>query len=244
MRHLPLIALMCVFLVDHGQAQEKKPLAANGWGSLSGKIVDAKGLPVANAVVYLQPHKGAFFPIHADDQKRNKHHVIEYTANGFEPKLAIHYPSYFDGKKQIATGERLLFKNTSGMNGCFRVIGAEGQGFNMTVLPNAEFKNEELANPLSPSRLPFEVRCDYRMFNASLFVLDHPYFAITNKNGDYAIPRVPAGAEVNVLAWEKNVGFVLLKVDNGKKVLGEKITFEKGKETKFDLKLKAKPDAK
>ena len=64
----------------------------------------------------------------------------------------------------------------------------------------------------------------YRELNMHLFVFDHPYFAITKKDGSFTIPRVPAIGEVTVFAWQQDVGYLLKKK-------GKKMTLKEGKNT-------------
>lgn len=41
-----------------------------------------------------------------------------------------------------------------------------------------------------------------------MMVCDHPYFAVTNKDGAFEIPNVPAGVKLEYRVWHERAGFV------------------------------------
>jgi hypothetical protein len=93
----------------------------------------------------------------------------------------------------------------------------------------AEFKQI-----LRPQPLPIHLQSNvYKEMNAKIVVLAHPYVAITKKDGSYHMPRVPAGAEIGVVGWEENTGWLLGRD-------GAKQNFKNGKNT-YDFELKS-PD--
>lgn len=61
---------------------------------------------------------------------------------------------------------------------------------------------------LEAERLPFQVNCDIHPWMTSyVAVFDHPYFAVTGKDGSFEIKGVPAGAQ-NLAVWQEKVGYV------------------------------------
>ena len=46
---------------------------------------------------------------------------------------------------------------------------------------------------------------------AHVWVFDHSYSAITNENGAFVMPRVPAGTELRIMAWHEGVGRIFGK---------------------------------
>ena len=46
---------------------------------------------------------------------------------------------------------------------------------------------------------------------AHVWVFDHPYAAVTNDDGVFVMPRVPAGTDVRVMAWHEGVGRIFGK---------------------------------
>ncbi|MBI1312463.1 hypothetical protein GC176_14320 [bacterium] len=57
-------------------------------------------------------------------------------------------------------------------------------------------------------RLPFEVKCDiHPWMKAYWLVTDHPYTAITDKDGKFTIPKLPAG-DHEFTIWHEKVGYL------------------------------------
>jgi plastocyanin len=64
-------------------------------------------------------------------------------------------------------------------------------------------KAEETYKPIGAERLPAEVTCDiHPWMRAWWMVLDHPYFAVTDDNGEFEIKNVPAGTQ-KVVVWQE-----------------------------------------
>jgi len=73
---------------------------------------------------------------------------------------------------------------------------------------------------------PFVIKCDVHPWMKSyVSVFDHPYFAVTDKNGNFKIENVPPG-EYEILAWQEKF--------KTKGILTQKVTVGKG-ETKSDF---------
>ena len=86
---------------------------------------------------------------------------------------------------------------------------------------------------VKPQPLPILIgAANNRKASAHVHVFEHPYHAITDKCGAFTIARVPAGAEVSVMAWHESVGWVLTSK-------GKTIAIEKDKKHTLDFKLKA-----
>jgi hypothetical protein len=68
--------------------------------------------------------------------------------------------------------------------------------------------------------------------SANVWCFDHPYFAITKTDGSFRIPRVPAGMEVQVMAWHESQGWLFTKE-------GKTMTLKKGKNV-LDFEMSAK----
>ena len=78
-------------------------------------------------------------------------------------------------------------------------------------------------------RLPIEVKCDiHGWMSARWLILDHPYAAITDKDGKFTISKLPAG-EYEFIVWHERVGYI----DKAMKVVIDGDT--KLKEVKVDV---------
>ena len=56
--------------------------------------------------------------------------------------------------------------------------------------------------------LPFQVKCDFHPWmSAHWLVLDHPYAAITDKDGKFTIEKLPAG-DYEFVIWQEKAGYL------------------------------------
>jgi hypothetical protein len=194
-------------------------------------VVDPKTKAVANVVVWIKAPKGMFFPIHEKYKKRMDDVVIDQPHCAYMPYISAYNPVYFAGQKDVATGQQLIFRNSSDVQHNVLAIGKSNfnDGFNKNMGPKSEFMKT-----LNPQPTPILLSCgSHTWMSAKLFVFDHPYYAITKEDGTFEIPHIPAGADVSIMAWHEAVGWVLTNQ-------GKKMTPKEGKNT-LDLELKLKP---
>ena len=53
---------------------------------------------------------------------------------------------------------------------------------------------------------PITIKCDFHPWmTAHFFVMDHPFFAVTNARGVFRIPGLPDG-EYTIVAWHEELG--------------------------------------
>ncbi len=194
-------------------------------------IVDPKTKGVANVMVWvIPPGKGMVLPVPKELTKTKENVILDQPHCQYLPRLAAFQPVYWDNGKKVATGQKVVFKNSSVVSHNVRVVGngVDNDGFNVNVPAGTEYTPGK-GKELKPQKLPLNVQCDIHPWMAArLFVFDHPYYALTNEKGEYSLPMVPAGAEIRVMAWHEGVGYVLTNKGAAK-------TIEKGKTTTFDF---------
>jgi hypothetical protein len=194
-------------------------------------VIDPKTKGVANVFVWLKPPVGTYFPIHADDKARKKTVMIDQPYCTFLPHAVVLFPEYFDGSKKVATGEKFVVKNSAKCVHSVRINSDSKAGNipqNVTVA-----SGKELGFDFKAQKFPISVNCAFHSWmEAYVGVYDHPYATLTNADGTFTMPRVPAGAEVVLMAWHEKDGVVL-----GAK--GKAITLKAGANT-FDFTIKAK----
>jgi hypothetical protein len=80
---------------------------------------------------------------------------------------------------------------------------------------------------LKADKMPLNIKCDiHPWMNARVGVFDHPYFAVTDENGNFEIKLAPAG-EYRLKVYHDAIGW-----RNGAKGRdGEKITIKTGEVT-------------
>ena len=252
------LALFGFFLQGNfAQAQDKKLLATEGWGSLSGKvtldgkipaivdlvpkmkatydkacclapkakliekidttwIVDPKTKAVANVVVWIKAPKGTYFPLPPKYKPSKEPLVIDQPHCAFLPRVSAYNPVNIIDGKEVATGQKVLLKNSAVVPHNTRVTGnpLANPGFNKTLPPKTEIEEE-----FKPQLLPITMQCDLHTWMAAkLHVFDHPYYAITKEDGSFEIANVPAGAQVSLMVYHEGVGWVLPELGKGKAV--------------------------
>jgi hypothetical protein len=229
-----LSVLLVIILASPTHAQEKML-----WGNLSGKVTDKKTeKPVADAIIFLKLTKGAF-PIHPDDKKQ-KDIVIQIPAGrNFDFRMLAHFPYYLDGDKKVSTGQKFTLIGDAQQDHAFQFATnyvlttnqADGKKlkhhfqsgdphvlFSETYIAAGERYDAELKH-LAGYRVQSQF---YREMMATVFVFNHPYFAITKKDGSFTIPRAPAGTELIVFGWHEDTGYLLTKS-------GKAMTLKEGK---------------
>jgi hypothetical protein len=245
MRRILMSAVACCLAATAVQAQEKPEPKPAAWGSLSGKLVNEKtGEPVADVIVFLKSPKNGDFPIHADDKIRKDLVIQIPPGRTFDFRILAHYSYPVDDEKKGSTGQKLTVIGDA----------VQTHAISIALLLNpplaADEKTAEVLRKRFQSGDPDFGRADvaylaagekttvdlkykagyrlqsqtYRELKMHLFVFEHPYFAVTKKDGSFTIPRVPAGGEVTVFAWQEDTGFLLTKT-------GKKMTLKEGKNT-------------
>lgn len=198
-------------------------------------LVDKDG-GVANVLIYLKAPKGSYFPIHDDDKNRKDTVTIDQPFCAFLPRIAVLYPEYFDGKERKQSGQKFKVLNSATFTHNFQWKGQTdygNDGGNYQMAPKSEKSVD-----ISYQPQPIEFNCDIHKFMVGkIWTFDHPYAAVTKKDGTFEISRVPAGAEISVIAWHEALGELTTEGFDGKE--GKKMTFKEGENT-LNFKIKAK----
>lgn len=182
---------------------------------------------VANVVVWLKPPAGQFFKVDLDKPTWKKEVALEQPHCAFEPHVFVLFPEYMDPKtkKLKATGQKFVVKNNAPMNHNTKWAGGtKNPGDNVTLTPKQE-KDVELK---PDANTPVTFACNiHQWMNGYAWVLDHPYAAVTDKDGNFEIKDAPAGVELEVVAWHEPGTWL-----TGGSSKGEKITLKEGDNTK------------
>jgi plastocyanin len=159
-------------------------------------IVDPKSKGVKNIVLWLRPddtNLRATFPkekIHPNLAKAPaKHHLIDQPCCQFEPRVLA-----------AREGDTLEVKNTAPVPHNVN-YSSDDDAFNITIPSGKSFK---LSKPLAAQRTPIPFKCDIHPWMAGrIRVFDHPYFAVTDANGNFEIKDAPAG-KWRLVIWHEN----------------------------------------
>lgn len=216
------------------------PLAAAEWGTLTGRfvydgdppvprkiailraaavcvkrppvdeelLVDLKTRGVANIVVSLELKKGEKLPgVHPEYAKSEKADVRMTNAFcRFEPRVTLMRPT-----QTLVIGNDDPFPHNS--------LGylIYNNPFNETVASGAEIR----LRIKKPEKRPAMIKCVIHPWMKSwLVVREHPYVAVTDKNGRFNIRNIPSG-EWTFRFWQEKVGY-LSRIELGGRTVEDK----------------------
>ncbi len=236
---------------------------ADSWGTIKGQVVwDDKDVPV-QAVIKVDKDKEACEKdgkllddkLVVNPKNKGVRWCVVYLMNvkGFEKAIPIHPKLKALKQKEVTIdqpccqfvphvlamreGQTLLVKNSATIAHNVNIIGgAKPPNLNQIVPPGAKLKVADIA----ARPIPITVKCDiHPWMYGRVAVLNHPYFAVTDENGNFEIKDAPAG-EFRLVIYNDRwiIG------DSTPSRNGKKITIEAGKTTdlgKFMMKPE-KPD--
>jgi hypothetical protein len=190
------------------------------------RLADDGGL--ADVFVYLKPIKGSFFgfdPEGTDSDKKlieeaAKHNpVIDQPHCNFIPHAQMLWPSYRNLRnKEVKPVQELIVRNGSSISHNFKIL-----NFNENFSPVEEKKIPGLT--ASYSLVPYGCSI-HGWMTGNLLAIDHPYVAITSKDGSFEIKGLPVG-KVLLYAVHGKAGFI-----NANENKGEEIELTDGENTK------------
>lgn len=201
---------------DNDHCLAKGPLLSEDW------VINKNNKGIKNAFVWLAPSDPAKpLAIHPDLKEiKVKEVSVDQPMCAFVPHV-----------QAVREGQELIFKNSAPVAHNVRWTGNFKNAGGNIILPP---KGSHTLKDLKAYRLPMQVNCDiHRWMKAYVAVFDHPYFAITDENGNFEIKNAPVG-DCQLMVWHESVGW--LGGAAGSK--GEKITVMPGGTDRGILKLK------
>jgi hypothetical protein len=213
----------CLDLVPENQKDQKQE---QDW-----KVGSGNGL--GQVFVYLRPAQDSYFALDPEDPRilaaRKDPAVIDQPHCAYVPHATRLLPDFRDLKgneeKKVQT---LIIKNTAKIG--HNVKFPDGKN-----VPLSSDGGEIKIDYLKADYTPLSISCSiHPWMNANILVLDHPYSAITNENGEYEIKNVPAG-KMRVIVWHGKADFV-----TANKARGEEIEFKSDQTLVKDFEVKSK----
>jgi len=204
-------------------AVDEEEVAEQSW-----TIGDDGGLQ--NVVVWLSPPEDHYFQLNKDDLDADKagwekEKVLDQPHCQFHPHVMVLFQSYRDesGKKQ-KTVQKAIVRNSAGTDHNTKI---DAVGFNTLLSQGEKGKKGTDLPALDPSeKKNYAVNCNvHTWMGGFIWSFDHPFAAVTDKDGKYTIKNAPAGSEVRLMVWHEKLG----KIKDG-----EKITIKKDEDKKLD----------
>ncbi len=167
---------------------------------------------VANVVVFLEPPADKFFAIDEKFAEKYKNDAtIDQPYCAFEPHVVAIFPEYKteDGKPH-PTGQELLIKNSGKIAHNSKSPGnGKVNAFNKPVNPGESERIE-----IKYQKQPLDVACDkHNWMSAKVLTFEHPFFAVTDKDGNFEIKNVPSGVELTIKTWHEGATVDTKKLD-------------------------------
>jgi hypothetical protein len=194
---------------------------------------------VENVVVWLRAPKGHYFQL-TDKEKAAKFEVkLDQPHCAFVPHVEVLFPSYFDGKKQVATGQKFKVVNSAPISHNTNWASSNGllnPGSNVNLSPK-EGMREITIKPCKENTAGGEelttISCQiHTWMKGFAWAFDHPFAAKTDKEGNFEIDGVPAG-DLTLVYWHESFG------DKPNSAMTESITIKAG-DNKKDLTIEKK----
>jgi hypothetical protein len=165
-------------------------------------IVNPKNKGIKNVVVWLRPDntdpKGSAIPkdkIHPDDAKRKPAEVvIDQPCCMFKKRITL-----------ARVGDTIVVKNPAPVaHNFFWTSGNNGE-LNVTVAKESEYR---MKDPLVAENTPVNYKCTiHPWMNGYVRIFDHPYYAVTDENGNFELKNAPAG-KWRLMVWQEKVGYL------------------------------------
>jgi len=152
-----------------------------------------KNLGVRWVIVWMKPQPGGSkLPIHPNLAKiSGKNPVLDQPCCQFEPHCLA-----------MREGQELLIKNSAPVAHNSNVAGL----VNPLIGAGGEYLVK--AEILPAYKLPRQISCSiHPWMKAWVLVCDHPYFAVTDKDGKFEIKNAPAG-KYRLVVWHEKVGYL------------------------------------
>jgi plastocyanin len=175
-----------------GAAPANKPIkmeadpvckSAHPTGAMEDHWMVGAGGEVANAFVYIKDGLGG------------KNYAAPANAIVLDQHGCQYEPHVFG----VMVGQTIQIKNSDQTLHNIHAHGEKNDQFNEGQPAGSPVKERKLDKP----EVMIPIKCDvHGWMNCYAGVLNHPFFAVTGKDGKYSIPGVPAG-EYTVTAWHE-----------------------------------------
>jgi hypothetical protein len=170
---------------------------------------------VESVVVWLRAPAGKFFKI-PDSQKERKDEVtVDQPKCAFIPHTVVLYPSYYDAKskRQKETGQKFKVHNgaTISHNTNFSfsdpIVNPGGENPIIAAGKHLDVTVKASKDKDAGGEQHITLKCNiHPWMKGHGWIFDHPFAAVTKKDGSFEIKDAPAGAEVELFYWHEALG--------------------------------------
>ncbi len=174
---------------------DKSHCESQGVVSFQDLVVSPKTRGVKNVVVWLRPDSADRRAVFPKDRINPElaaagpvNHVIDQPCCQFVPRVVA-----------ARVGDTLEFRNGAPVNHNIN-YSSDAEPFNVNLPPGGSKKTE----PLAAQSSPIVFKCDiHPWMQGRVRVFDHPYFAVTDENGNFEIKGAPPG-RWRIVYWHED----------------------------------------
>lgn len=157
-------------------------------------LVDPDSHGLKNVVVRLYVGRRDTIEIHESYEKdKDRSVLMQSQCCHFVPHVVA-----------MRTTQKFVFRNADPKGDALKIDPFRNPGINVTLTPREEVVNEF---PRA-ERVPAKVTCPVHPWELGwLVICDHPYVAVSNKDGHFKIQNVPVG-EHRFMFWQEKAGYL------------------------------------
>ncbi|MGM0488144.1 MAG: hypothetical protein ACQESR_15440 [Planctomycetota bacterium] len=157
-------------------------------------LVDSESHGIKNVVVRLYAGRGETIEIHDSYQENaDEKVVLKSKYCRFDPHVRV-----------MRTTQKLVIRNADPKGDAVKIDPFRNRSINVTLPPKTSHVQEF---PMA-ERMPAKVTCTIHPWElAWLVILEHPYVAVTDKNGQFEIQNVPVGTR-HFMFWQEEAGYL------------------------------------
>lgn len=176
-----------------GPAPKRKPLPLDeasrklyeGKAALDENILISSDGGLANVFVYVVD------PPAGDYASPTEPAIIDQQKSVFRPRV-----------QGLRVGQELVMKNGDPFIHNIRSLSMKNRPFNIAQPANTPDRKKIFET----AEGPITIKCDFhRWMTAHFWVMDHPFFAVSDREGDFTIPNLPPG-DYTLAAWHEELG--------------------------------------
>jgi hypothetical protein len=182
-------------------------------------IVNPADKGVENVVVWVTPPTGSYFKKPDDKTKTWQDTItVDQPYCAFQPHVLVLYPQYYNGKELAATGQILKVVNTAQIGHNIKMAGSSDKNPALGASLTAK-TGTYLFDKVRVDNRALSFNCDiHKWMTGYALTFDHPYAAVTDKDGKFTIKNVPAGTELTFWAWHEALNRFVPAVEGGAKI--------------------------
>ena len=189
-KELPKVKWLDVTGQDKGACLKANATAKDGKILDDSLVVNPKTKGIKNVFVYILDPEGKV-PIHPKYATFPKEVVLDQPACMFTPRVIA-----------MREGQVLVVKNSAPFLHNIRWVG-DNQGDSKAIPANDKL---EIKN-LKAQKLPLPLECNiHGWMRGRLLVVNHPYFAITDEDGNFEIKDAPVGKH-RLMIYHETIGY-------------------------------------